>query len=382
MVTSRKSRPDSGRTFRTNCENCGVELVASPHDSGKKATCPECGVGMVIPSPTTEEPREERVRPRPVAAPPARKSATARLRPPVQQPPQAVSGPPQPPYAPARSRRPAPAYVSSEQHKVRAKLVGWYRRVVIVVFALAVVKVFEAAFTSLLVTSPGSLHNAVTWVRDGIAGMPEALKLLSVKRPFVPGTLTSLTSLEHLVLGIGMLIFATRMVIRTKLLDAVYVTTERWEERTTAGLTLHFMALLIQAGVLGWAAAAASTPGTSDGLVCGLIGLQLLLSAAWLMTLHLVAGNEFPELTRWMVINAVFGLAILFVVQWPGVTVLWSRAGATAVLFLADSASALHVGASFVFARRKRRWWWHKPLSIVASIILVAAVALVLACVR
>ena len=48
MVTPRKSRPESERAFRTNCENCGVELVASPRDSGKKATCPECGVELEV----------------------------------------------------------------------------------------------------------------------------------------------------------------------------------------------------------------------------------------------------------------------------------------------------------------------------------------------
>lgn len=335
---------------------------------------------MVIPSPQepppAEAPQEQ------AAVPDATLKPATRLRPAGKRTLREAGIAPQDGAAPSPPRKPVPAYASSEQHKVRAKLAGWYRRVVIVVFALAVIKVFDAAITSLLVTSPGSLHDAVGWLSKGIARIPGGLQQLYVRRPYTPGQLTPLTSLEHFMLGIGMLLFATRMVIRTKLLDAVYVTTERWAERTTAGLTLHFFALLLQAGLLGWVAATASTPGASDGLVCGLIALQLLLSAAWLMTLHLVAGNEFPELTRWMAINAVFGFAILFVVQWPGVTVLWSRAGATAVLFLADSASALHIGASFVFARRKRRWWWHKPLSIIASIILVAIAALILACVR
>ncbi len=376
---SKKPRPDGDRTFRTNCENCGVELVASPRDAGKKATCPECGISMIIPGPEAALPREERPRPRPPAPPPARTRPISKIR---LRPREAAEGAPaQPPpmSTQERSRRPALPLVNPEQHKVRAKLVGWYRRMAIVVFALVVLKIFGAAFAALLVTTPGTLHGAVAWVKEGLFSMPQALTQLSVKRP---DTIGNITSLEHLVLGIGMLIFATRMVIRTKLLDAVYVTSERWEERTTTGLTVHFLMLLAQAGILGWAAAGASTNGASDGLVCGLIALQLLLSAAWLMTLHLVAGNEFPELTRWMIINAVSGMAILFVVLWPGVTVLWSRAGATAVLFLADSAAALHVGASFVFARRQRRWWWHKPLSIIASIILVALVALVMACVR
>ncbi len=52
------------------------------------------------------------------------------------------------------------------------------------------------------------------------------------------------------------------------------------------------------------------------------------------------------------------------------------------MLFLANSATALHVGASFVFARRPRRWWWHKPISIVISAILLIVTAILMACAR
>ena len=69
-----------------------------------------------------------------------------------------------------------------------------------------------------------------------------------------------------------------------------------------------------------------------------------------------------------MINDLTFGLLIFLVVLWPGLTREWSRAGATAVLFLANSAVALHVGVSFVFARRPSRWWWHKPLSFVISL--------------
>jgi len=262
---------------------------------------------------------------------------------------------------------------------MRARVAGWLRRAVIVVLALAVIKVFEACFASILVSKPGDLHEVVPWLRQAIRGIPVALHQLSVPRPVEIGFLTPL---ERFMLGLAMLLFATRLVIRTKLLDAVYVTSVRWQERTITGLVLHSFALVVQAGLLAWAASAARTPAASDGLACGLIVLTLWASALWLTSLHLVAGSEYRELTKWMINDLTFGLLIFLVVLWPGLTREWSRAGATAVLFLANSAVGLHVGVSFVFARRPSRWWWHKPLSFVISFVLLVAIALLLACTR
>jgi hypothetical protein len=262
---------------------------------------------------------------------------------------------------------------------MHARVAGWLRRAVIVVLALAVIKVFEACFASVLVGAPGNLHAVVRWLREAVRGIPVALQQLSVPRPVEIGFLRPL---ERFMLGLAMLLFATRLVIRTKLLDAVYVTSVRWQERTISGLVLHSFALVVQAGLLAWAASAARTPAASDGLACGLIVLTLWASALWLTSLHLVAGSEYRELTKWMINDLTFGLLIFLVVLWPGLTREWSRAGATAVLFLANSAVALHVGVSFVFARRPTRWWWHKPLSFLISLALLVAIALLLACSR
>jgi hypothetical protein len=262
---------------------------------------------------------------------------------------------------------------------MRARVAGWLRRAVIVVLALAVIEVFEACFASILVGAPSDLYAAIPWFRDAIRGVPVALRRLSTPRPVQIGFLTPL---ERFMLGLAMLLFATRLVIRTKLLDAVYVTSARWQERTISGLVLHSFALVLQAGLLACAASAARNPAASDGLACGLIVLTLWASALWLTSLHLVAGSEYRELTKWMINDLTFGLLIFLVVLWPGLTREWSRAGATAVLFLANSAVALHVGVSFVFARRPSRWWWHKPLSFVVSFVLLVAIALLLACSR
>jgi hypothetical protein len=280
---------------------------------------------------------------------------------------------------PAEKLPAAPTIVTTETHKMRAKLAGWLRRVVIVVLALAVVKVFEAAFASLIVKAPANLHGAVYGFFEALRAIPGSLRLLAVERPVEVG---QILPAERFLLGVGMLIYATRLVVRSKLLDAVYVTSARWKERTSAGLVAHFLMMLVIAGLLAWAASATKVPSVSDGLACGLIAVMLWVSAFWLMTLHLVAGNEYPELTRWMFTDAVIGVLVFIVALWPGLTILWSRAGATAVLLFVDSAVALHVGASFVFARRPIRWWWHKPLTIIISAVLIFLIAVLLACVR
>jgi DNA-directed RNA polymerase subunit RPC12/RpoP len=379
----RNPRKPLSQNIRIECRICGVELVAYAHDAGKPAKCPECGSRIMIPDRGTRTPREEPPLQRRPPAPPPKPEPRSALRLEDEPPPDVETDAAVPPgrsraleaSAALRGGAPRPA----EGHRMRARVAGWLRRAVIVVLALAVIKVFEACFASILVGAPSDLYAAIPWFRDAVRGVPLALHRLSVPRPVEIGFLRPL---ERFMLGLAMLLFATRLVIRTKLLDAVYVTSIRWQERTISGLVLHSLALVIQAGLLAWAASAARTPAASDGLACGLIVLTLWASALWLTSLHLVAGSEYRELTKWMINDLTFGMLIFLVVLWPGLTREWSRAGATAVLFLANSAVALHVGVSFVFARRPSRWWWHKPLSFVISFVLLVAIALLLACSR
>lgn len=369
---SRKLRREPDTTVRTSCEHCGAALVADLKDAGKKATCPGCGTRLIIP--------DQGVAPR-VDLPARRKPVSERTRPreePPAPPPEPI---PEPAAVPAA---PAGAVLTLETHRMRSKVAGWLRRVVIVALALTVIKIFEACFSSVLVSAPADVgsdfHSTVFWLLDAIKSIPAGLRYLTIERP--ENLDHRLLPIERLMLGLGMLIYATRLVVRTKLLDTVYVTTVRWHERTLAGLVMHFLAALLLAGMLAWTASATRDPGVSDGLVCGLLAATLWASAIWLTTLHLVAGNEYPELTKWMATDALFGFLVLLATLWPDLTVLWSRAGAVAVLLLADSAVSLHVGASFVFARRPRRWWWRKPLTIVVSVILLFLVAALLACAR
>jgi DNA-directed RNA polymerase subunit RPC12/RpoP len=382
MLPKNPRRPLS-QNIPITCGSCGVDLVADALDAGKRAKCPECGSSILIPDRSTRTPREEPPpQRRPPALPPTPGPADSLQLQDEIAPAGETASAARPAGLRARETSPAPRGAAprfAEGHRMRARVAGWLRRAVIVVLALAVIKVFQACFASILVGAPGDLHAVVHWFRDAVHGIPVALHRLSVPRQVEIGFLTPL---ERFMLGLAMLLFATRLVIRTKLLDAVYVTSVRWPERTISGLVLHSFALVVQAGLLAWAASAARTPAASDGVACGLIVLTLWASALWLTSLHLVAGSEYRELTKWMINDLTFGLLIFLVVLWPGLTREWSRAGATAVLFLANSAVALHVGVSFVFARRPSRWWWHKPLSFVISLALLVAIALLLACSR
>jgi len=393
-ISHGKPRNGVAQSVRLACRNCGVELVADARNAGKRTTCPECGNSITIPMPeradrtaAEEAPSASRGTPSPPAARAAEKErlqlqdeirAAAAVA--HQQPPGARTSEEKPPARGAGPRTAAGRRLT-DAHRTRARLAGWLRRAVIVVLALTVIKVFDATFASVVVRAPANLHAAVHGLSDALRGIPSALHGLAVPRP-VHEYLGRLAPLERFMLGLAMLIFATRLVVRTKLLDAVYVTGDRWRERTVSGLVFHFLFLVLQAALLAWAASSTWTPEASDGLTCGLIAATLWASALWLTTLHLVASYEYPELTKWMINDLTFGTLIFLAVLWPGLTRLWSRAGATAILFLADSAVALHVGASFVFARRPSRWWWRKPLSFVVTFVLLVLVALILACYR
>jgi hypothetical protein len=373
-----KSGSNGKGELRVICSHCGSYLIAESKDTGRKATCPECGGNFVI------EPPEPRARSNgPAKAPPTsepQKQTAFKLK--DEAPSAAGSG---------EAARPSDkekreeiqlgrtALLTIETHRTRSQLAGWLRRVVIVALALVVVKVFEAAFASLPAGPQKTLHATLQWISSAIGAFPEKLQLLTVEREVVLGVLSSL---ERFIFSLGLLLFATRLMVRAKLLDAVYVASPRWNERTAAGLVINFLALMLQAGLLGWAASVTRLPVASDGLACGLVATILLVSGLWLATLHLMAGHEYPELTKWMLTDIAFGLAVLLITLWPGLTFLWSRAGATGVLLLANSAVALHVGASFVFVRSPRRWWWHKPVSIVVSLALLLVAAALTACVR
>ena len=374
--------------IRVICENCGTDLFADETDAGKTATCPECGVKLTIPS--SRKGDTPSASSTPSIAPKDKKELGSDVSPDVEVIPPSEGIPldfpqdeadePSAQRPPAEAHRPPPdPEAEARAHEARAKLAGWLRRTVIVILAFTVLLIFEAASTAVNGSPPTSLHAILTSLREAVFAVPFNLHVLTEIRPVEIG---ALVPIERFALGLVMLLFAARLVVRTKLLDAIYVTTPRWAERTNSGLVFHSLALLLQAGILAWAASTVKTPTASDGLACGLLGLFLLVSGVWLCILHLITSHEHRDLLSWMIADAAFGLLVILVVWLPGLTLLWSRAGATVVLCLANSTIALHLGASFVFERRPRGWWWRKPLFLAVSAVVVLSTALLLAYIR
>lgn len=392
-MNTRANGPDKepSAPIRVTCDHCGADLLADDRDAGKSGTCPDCGKSLTIP---TAIDQELDALPQAAAGPAGRAREERRklkLKDEiVVEEGETDGGPAQPApaeEAPATSASvpsaafPAPGVETApEGHTSRAKLAGWLRRVIIVVLAFVLIEVFDAACTAVRMTPAVGMHGVVGGIVKAVRAVPGSLRLLAVARPVE--NVGTFAPLERFVIAVVILVFIARLVVRSKLLDAIYVTTGRWAERTHGGLVYHFVSLLFQAGLLAWAASIVKTEAASDGMACGLLAAYLLVSAVWLITLHLVSADEYRDLASWAITDGVFGLGVFLVVLWPGLTVLWSRAGATAVLCLANSAVALHLGASFIFERRPRGWWWRKPLFLIGSSVIVLLVALFLACTR
>ena len=362
-------------TIRITCDKCGADLLANEHDVGKRAKCPGCGKSISITLPATAGPRKAA----PVSTePPAEKlrlkdEAIVAEPPPGAQPEETAEAKEE---AAAEERLVRPA---EEGHETRAKLAGWLRRVVVVAIALVAIQVFQSIYSAVAMFPPADFHSALASVFRTLAAVPANLHLLLEPRAVDPA---KFPPLDRVVLGVAMFLFVVRLVLRSKLLDAIYVTTERWSERSNGGLVCHFLTLLLQVGILAWAASVVRTPGASEGLACGLLLLLLLVSAAWLMTLHLEARAEYPILTSWMFTDAAFGLVVFVVVLWPGLTLLWTRAGATGILLLANSAVTFHPGAALSIEHRQPPKWWDNPLYVGVSCVILLLVAVLLATIR
>jgi len=376
--------------IRVTCPECGVDLVADGADAGRESVCPDCGKKLTVPDkpappdapaePPESEPASETKKPKftlqdEVPLPPPKQADTET---------DAQSAPAEPPWLPApRAGASAPAALPEEVplgHESRAKLTGWMRRVSLVVLAFAIVKTFDAAWAAVRMAPATDLHDIVARAERFFRALPGKVDLLVVRRALE--TSGSFSPLERFGLALIVMMFLARLVVRLKLMDALYVTATRWAERSHGGITWHALAVFLQAGILAWAASVIKTPTAGEGMAAGLIAAFLLVSAAWLFSLYLISTDEFPGLAPWALADAVFGAAIVLMLLWPRLAVLWTRSGATIVLCMANGVIAAHVGASFIFARRPRGWWWRKPLFLVASCAIVLCIAFILAVVR
>jgi len=366
------------------CDNCGADLLAEDRDAGRRANCPDCGATLTIPGPMDQELRRDIAQlpetEKPSLAPKAKEKLRLKDEDDLDiSSPRAKNGT----ISEAASQAAEPAAASEtivEGHVTRAKLSGWLRRVILVVLALGIIQVFDAMLMAIRMSPPTTLRELLRAIATKIAAFPGLLHLLGERR--VLGEIGSFSNLERFAVGIVILVFIARLVVRSKLLDTIYVTTFRWAERTHGGLVYQFLILLLQTGLLVWAASVTKIEAATDGLACVLLAAYLLVSAVWLMSLHLVSTHEHRDLNKWAMVDGLFGLAILLVVLWPGVTILWSRAGAVVILCLINSAIASYFGASFIFARRSPGWWWRKPLFLIGSCAIVFLAALLLAILR
>jgi hypothetical protein len=145
-------------------------------------------------------------------------------------------------------------------------------------------------------------------------------------------------------MGAVLLVLAIRLMLRARMLSAVYVRSGRWRERSGVGLVLNFFVLLLQVLLVAWAASL--TKVGADGITPGIVLVVLLvIGAAWLFILHLAAHGEPPRLPQRAISSSAFALAIIIILLWPEAARLWTRNGAVIVLALAESGLAFHLGA-------------------------------------
>ena len=363
------------------CDNCGADLLAEDRDAGRQANCPDCGATLTIPSPMDQELRQEIEE---LPEPPSEDKPKQKLQLKDEvdlETPDPDTKEDESQGTAAQTSQPMHGQdIIPDGHVTRAKLSGWLRRVILVVLALGIIQVFDTMLAAIRMSPPMTLSDMVRAIGGSIAGLPSTLYLLGERR--VLGSIGVFTPLERFAVSVIILVFIARLVVRSKLLDTIYVTTFRWAERTHGGLVYHFLALLLQIGLLIWAASIAKLEAGTDGMACVLLAAYLFTSAVWLMSLHLVSTHEHRDLPAWAIVDGLFGIAVLLVVLWPGLTILWSRAGATVIVCLINSSIALHFGASFIFARRAPGWWWRKPLFLIASCVIVFLAALLLAIIR
>ena len=294
----------------------------------------------------------------------------------------AVPGPPTVGDAPwATSPASAAISVTTESRETRECVAGWVERFLVIVIAFAVFKAFQAILAAGVASAPGSLHALVAAARQFFASLPARFALFTEARP-VPAVLGVLTNLERFGIGLILLALTGRLMLRVRILDAAYVRSARWVERTSAGLVLQSCGLLLQVLLLAWMASLAKTADASDGLIGIVLVAFLFAGAAWFLFLHLIAHGEYPDLLNRAITGVVFGLAIALVVLWPGLTVLWSRAGAMIVLALAECFTTLYFSAATALERKQHEAWWRSPLFMGGSFVILLVVAALLAIIR
>ncbi len=332
---------------RLKCKSCGAEFTTDDEFGALAVSCPECGGLKHVPALGDADDREkpgeasagaedeepeagegwERAEPEeePATEPVVEGEEEVEL--PSSRPEFFLErrGPEPSEPAPEEPVEPAPA----GRHRA---VVGMFTLVVILAIAFAVIEIYQLGVRALAPEQNLSLHDL-----GAAVGIPGSSEYVSVE-----------TDLNELLVAGVLLIIALRLVVKSKLLEALYVDSDSAGQRTTAGVILQFVVLMAFVTILAGIAAGAKV--ASARMMAASLGVLLLASAAWLLVTHYVTGRELRETIAWGYNNAIFGLAIL-VPAAMDMTSVWrfSIVHYAVLALLANSVFAFCIGAGLFF---------------------------------
>ncbi len=271
--------------------------------------------------------------------------------------------------------------ITTESFESRLGLGEWLGYFLMVVIALAIISVFNAITAAILHSPPNSLDALVSSVRTFALALPDRLQLLT--EPRLPGTFAGhLTAFECFCFGIVFLMLAVRLILRARLLSAIYVWSGRWNERTGVGMVLCFFGLLAQILLLAWGASVTRVATTDNWVIGSVLAAVLLTGALWMFLLQLVSHGEIHGLLGRAVGGTVFGLAIVLAMFWPEIVPPWTQAGTVIVLGLIESLAAFFFAAEAALEDNASRAPKQKPLFLVAGFVILILIGGLLAITR
>lgn len=280
------------------------------------------------------------------------------------------------PVPSSEPRRPADP-PRAQSHPVR---LGAGLQIAVAAFAaFAMIEIAQVAMNAVRRPHP------VT-VRTVAANLAERAQAAAAARPAAPTapaarqTMDGVRSVALLALALAMGALAFRVLLRSAALTTGGSTPEAAATPGLAGACYHACALAGLTCLLAWAASAAKTPSSSDGMVAGLLGSWLLAAAFVSLLAFIGQGRAFPHYFGQFINDAVFGAAILAYLHfYERVPLPFSRASAVAVALLLNSALDFALSARFVLRNRAAGGLFRRGAAFVTGVALVAAVAWTLA---
>jgi len=361
------------------CDSCGARFTAEDKDAGKRTKCLKCGAEIVIPTEEDvafrqeldelarageasmseqEQAAEEREQSgtEESAGAEEQREAAPEDRPEEAEGPDAYvpefevpateSGM-EPPSAPAPEppREEAPPAAVSEG---KSRYVRVLQILATLAVALALIEAFQV------------LRGIVDQPRAPLADLHAVVANVQARAKAVPGNVANIATLlrpetakrwglvDKVLLAGALVILAVRMFIKSKLLESVCLTSTRAHRRTMVSAIFHFV--LFMGLLIYLTGTTALIKSGTEVTVCTLVGLFLLATSVWLIIVHFQIGGDHPHVAWWTVSNALFGLLILLVTVGDLRVILpVSRAGATTLLLLFNSALSFCIGSRYFF---------------------------------